>query len=107
MEFESAVLKLEGVVIRIRAPVHDKVGSYDYSRQAKSTTSVTEWLNTRIYPNLNDREVSMIDGKSLEKPHGLTKLGTLRKLMIGRIRDVTLVLQRPNGHPIIYFGFNT
>ena len=78
MEFESAVLKLEGVVIRIRAPVHDKVGSYDYSNQAKLTTSVTEWLNTRIYPNLNDREVSIIDGKSLE-PHGLTKLGTLRK----------------------------
>lgn len=75
--FEQAVLNLEEIVIRIRAPVGAKVGSYDYERRAAGTTSVTDWLETRILPYIGDYEVCIVDG-SWRQPHGRTKLETLR-----------------------------
>ena len=76
-EFEEAVLALEEIVIRIRAPVGAEVDEYDYMRQASGTSSVTDWLHKRIYPRLGDYEVCIIDG-TWRNPHGRTKLDTLR-----------------------------
>ena len=77
VQFENAVLKLEEIVIRIRASSNDRVEDYDYRRQASGTSSVTEWLNTRILPKLGGLEVSVMDGNSQET-HGRTRLRTLR-----------------------------
>lgn len=76
-EFEQAVLEIEEIVIRIRARPDAEVGNYDYRRRASAETSVTEWLNTRIIPNLNGRHVSIVSGH-FNQPHGRTKLRTLR-----------------------------
>ena len=76
-EFEKAVFSLEEIVIRIRARESERVGKYDYQRRASGNTSVTEWLNTRIYPILGDHEICIIDG-NWQHPHGRTKLDTLR-----------------------------
>ena len=77
IQFENVVLRLEEIVIRIRASSNDQVEGYDYRRQASGTTSVTEWLNTRIRPRLGGLEVSVMDGNSQET-HGKTRLSTLR-----------------------------
>ena len=76
-EFERAVLKIEKIVIRIRAPVAEEIGDYDYQRRANDDTSVTRWLSTRITPKLNGLEVSIIGG-DFKTPFGGTKLPTLR-----------------------------
>ena len=77
VQFENAVLRLEEIVIRIRASSNSQVENYDYQRQASGTTSVTEWLNTRILPKLGGLDVSVMDGNSQET-HGRTRLSTLR-----------------------------
>lgn len=76
-EFEQEVFDKEDIVIRIRAPHAAEVDDYDYERQASSTTSVTDWLETRILPKLKGSEVSIVDGNG-QTPHGRTKLETLR-----------------------------
>jgi predicted kinase len=76
-EFENTVFELEDIVIRIRASVNVEVHEYDYQRQAGAETSVTEWLDQRVHPKLNDLEVSVIDG-TFGRPHGRTRLRTLR-----------------------------
>lgn len=76
-EFESAVLRLEEVVIRIRAPIHTVVEPYDYIRKAGGTSSITEWLHTRILPKIGDLSVSVLDG-FVREAHGRTRLSTLR-----------------------------
>lgn len=76
-EFENTVLRLEEIVIRIRTSVYEEIDAYDYQRRASGSTSVTEWLNTRIYPFLGNHEMCIIDG-NWQHPHGRTKLSTLR-----------------------------
>ena len=76
-EFEEAVFRLEEIVIRIRAPKNAEIEDYDYQRQASGGTSVTEWLNTRIYPRLCGHSMAIVDG-NWQEPHGRTRLQTLR-----------------------------
>jgi hypothetical protein len=77
-EFEQTVLKFEEIRIVIRAPWQTQVGDYDYIRQAYGTTSVTEWLATRISERLNGHEVVVIDGYGAT-PNGRTRMATLRE----------------------------
>ena len=76
-EFEKAVFDRENIRIRIRAPVGEEIGNYNYRHWARQTTSVTSWLANRITPNLNGHEVSVING-DFEEPHGATLLRNLR-----------------------------
>ena len=76
-EFEAAVLEVEEIVVRVRAPVGTELDDYEYERQAAAETSVTEWLHTRVIPKLHGNQVCVIDGNSAQ-PHGRTKLRTLR-----------------------------
>ena len=77
-EFEQAVFELEGIVIRIRASRSEEVKDYDYHRAASEGTSVTAWLNNRIYPKIGDLGVSVIDG-NFHEPHGRTRLRVLKE----------------------------
>lgn len=76
-EFEKAVWEIDKIRIRIRAPVGKQIGDYGYRNWAAQTTSVTNWLATRITPKLNGHEVSVIAG-DFSEPHGATYLKTLR-----------------------------
>ena len=76
-EFEQRVLELEEIEIRIRASRETDVGDYSYQRQAAGTMSVSNWLETRIRPAIDNNEISIVDG-SLREPHGRTLLSTLR-----------------------------
>ncbi|OEE65839.1 hypothetical protein A1OO_08505 [Enterovibrio norvegicus FF-33] len=76
-DFEAKVLALEEVVIRVRAPRAAMVEDYNYARKAAGSSSVTEWLQNRIWPCIDGFEVEVIAGNHTA-PHGRTKLDTLR-----------------------------
>ena len=76
-EFEEAVFKIEKIRLRVRAPVEEVVGDYDYKNWASQTTSLSNWWKTRIAPKIDGRQGSVIDGNYLEA-HGNTLLSTLR-----------------------------
>lgn len=76
-EFEAKVLEKEEIVIRIRAPSNTQVSDYSYDRKAAGNSSITDWLEGRIKPLLNNNEVIVIAG-DYATPHGRTKLDTLR-----------------------------
>jgi hypothetical protein len=78
LEIESAVLELEDVRIVIRADSSAKLGDYKYQRQAAATMTVSEWLEQRVRPLLQDHGVVVIDGNNAI-PHGKTLMGTIRK----------------------------
>lgn len=79
-EFEDKVLEVEEVVIIVRAPSGARIEAYDYARKASSSTSLTDWLQTRVHPKLGDEgyEVVVIDGSYNTKPHGRTRMDTIR-----------------------------
>lgn len=77
-EFEEEVMRIEEVLIRVRAPIDAEVDDYGFSRRASGNTSVTNWTSGRLHPRLRDREVSIIDG-NYQHPHGRTKMQTLRQ----------------------------
>jgi hypothetical protein len=76
-EFETKVLELEEIIIRVRAPSGTKVEDYDYERKAAGNQSISDWLDGRIKPLIGDNEVDVLDG-NYATPHGRTKLETLR-----------------------------
>lgn len=76
-EFEDAVLRIEEVVIRIRAPMNQEVEDYDFIRQTGLNMSVKDWIGGRLSPRLGDLEVAIIDGH-FQQPHGKTTMRTLR-----------------------------
>ena len=76
-EFEAKVLEKEEIVIRVRAPSNTQVSDYSYDRKAAGNSSITDWLEGRIKPLLNNNEVIVIAG-DYATPHGRTKLDTLR-----------------------------
>ena len=76
-DFEFAVLEREEVRIVVRAPHDAELAEYHFRRKAADTTSVTEWLATRVLPLVNGHPVEVIGGSGVA-PHGRTRMGTLR-----------------------------
>jgi hypothetical protein len=75
---EEKIFDLEQVVVKIRAPLDAEVDDYGYERKAAASTSVSDWLESRIKPLVKGHEVAIIGG-NYTTPHGRTKLGTLRE----------------------------
>jgi len=78
-ELEDEVYNLDEIRIVIRASRKLEIGDYQYERKAADNTSITEWLEQRIYPLLGSERVrvEVIDGYG-GLPHGRTKLGSVR-----------------------------
>lgn len=75
--FETAVWEKEGVRIVIRANRNDGVADYDSINRAAANSTISSWLDNRVRPKINDREVTVIDGRG-QIPNGKTKMSTLR-----------------------------
>lgn len=77
-ELEKKIYELEEVRVIIRANKNMEFEDYDYSRKAASNTSISEWLNTRVRPLLDeDVQVDVIDGSG-NNPHGRTNIENVR-----------------------------
>jgi hypothetical protein len=76
-DLEQAVFELEEVRIIVRARPNTDLGDFDYNRKAAGNTSITEWLEQRIYPLTNEHYVVVVDGSGA-LPHGRTKMEKLR-----------------------------
>ena len=77
LEFEKRVFQLEEIVIVIRATRGTMVEEYEFKRKAADNSSVTDWLETRIYPRTGENQIEVIGG-NYSQPHGRTRLDTLR-----------------------------
>ena len=77
-KFEQKVFEREGVRIVVRAPSETKVGKFGYAKCARGNTSISSWLETRIYPLTGDHEVMVVNGRGEIYPHGSTYMSTLR-----------------------------
>jgi hypothetical protein len=80
-ELEQAVFDLEEVRIVVRAPRREELGNFDYDRKAAGNTSITDWLEQRIYPLTGDHSVVVVDGSGA-LPHGRTRMERLRNSYI-------------------------
>ncbi|WP_046900343.1 hypothetical protein [Gluconobacter oxydans] len=77
-EFEKKVFEREEVKIVLRVPADQQVNDYPYARKVADNTTVTGWLEGRLTETLgSDIDVEIVDGKST-RPHGRTKMETLR-----------------------------
>ena len=77
-KFEQKVFAKEQVRIVIRAGSEAPVNRFGYDRAAKGTTTLHDWLNTRIYPLTGDLDIVVINGRGEIDPHGSTHMSTLR-----------------------------
>ena len=77
IEFEKKVLELEEILIVLRTPRGALVDEYEFERKAAGNSSITDWLETRIYPRTGDNQIDVISG-NYTQPHGRTRLDTLR-----------------------------
>ena len=77
-EFEKRVREVEKIRIVVRANESTPVQDYPYSKAADENWTVTDLLNKRIYPCLGDYSVEAVKSDG-SKPHGGTKLKTLRE----------------------------
>ena len=77
-KLEQKVFEKEGVRIVIRAQSEAKVGKFEYQRCATGTTTLADWLSTRVYPLTGELEVVVVNGRGEIDPHGKTHMDTLR-----------------------------
>jgi hypothetical protein len=76
-QFEQAVFDMDEVRIVIRAETGSDLKDYKFVRKASDNASVTEWLEQRIRPLIEDHEVVVIDGNGIQ-PHGRTRMEKVR-----------------------------
>ncbi len=77
VEFEQKVFEIEDVRVVVRAASNDKIGDYSYQKCSPRGNSIADWVKQRIAPNVNGREVVVIDGSGAI-PNRRTLMSTLR-----------------------------
>ena len=78
-EFEGSVWRVEGIRLVIRDESDAAIAApYDYVRAATESDTVASWLDRRVLPSLESREVIVLKGDGAE-PAGQTKLRTVRE----------------------------
>lgn len=80
-DFERQVFEKEGVRIVIRSNGKGvELPDYDYQRQASDSTRLSDFLENRINPRLDEYELSysVVSGDGNASVHGNTKLEKLR-----------------------------
>lgn len=76
-DFEDAVWEIEGIRVVVRDWSGGRIRGYGYERAARESWRVSEFLDKRIGPVADSREVVVVDGGGL-RPHGLTLLRNVR-----------------------------
>lgn len=76
-ELERQIFEKEEIKVVIRAPRSKMFKPYDFQRKAASNTSISEWLETRIKPLLENCEIEIIKGDG-SSPHGRTNVENVR-----------------------------
>lgn len=61
---EALVFEKEDIRIVVRAPIRTTVKDFTFERRAADSTSVEDWLNSRIRPLIGDYEVVVVPGNA-------------------------------------------
>ena len=79
--FERKVFEVDGIAIRIRAPLNTQVADFNFVRAAPSMVTIAEWLKIRIKPLVGKFECDCIFvGYEHGTFHGSATLGSARQL---------------------------
>lgn len=81
LDFENKILKLENILIVVRAPSNLMVDDFNHLRKSNGAMTVQVWLESKIYPLVNGHQVDVISGGYVA-PHPLTTLTKLRNSYI-------------------------
>ncbi|TCS75384.1 hypothetical protein [Pectinatus cerevisiiphilus] len=76
-ELERQIFSMEEIKVVIRSKRNRQFNEYNYQRKAAGTTSISEWLETRLAPILEGNEVEIIKGDGTS-PHGRTNVENVR-----------------------------
>lgn len=77
-DLERQIFEKEEIKVVIRAAKNTMFNEYAYDRKASTSTSITDWYNTRLKPIIgDDYDADVIDGYGTN-PHGRTKIETVR-----------------------------
>lgn len=76
-ELERQIFETEEIRVVIRSKRGDLFDEYPYVRKAATSTSITEWYNTRLKPLIGAEDADVIDGNGTN-PHGRSNIETVR-----------------------------
>lgn len=76
-ELEQQIFDKEEIRVVIRSPKNTMFEEYNYDRKAAVTTSISDWLSTRLKPIIGASEAEVIDGHG-NIPHGRTQIENVR-----------------------------
>lgn len=76
-ELEKQIFEKEEIKVVIRAKRGESFDSYDYQRKAATSTSISDWTETRLKPIIGDTEFEIIKGDG-SSPHGRTSIEKIR-----------------------------
>ena len=62
-DFEEKILDVEGVRLIVRAASDDMVIGYNFSRKYKGSNSIRSWLDARVWENVGNFDVVIVDGE--------------------------------------------
>ena len=77
-ELEDKVWTQDGIRIVVRAASAAEVRQYAHKKAAEVNWRVTEFLEKRINPLLDGKEVIVLEGNG-EQPNGNSRLGSIRQ----------------------------
>ncbi len=76
-EIENKAWTMDGIRIVIRGSENDELSDYTQKNAAQASWSVTKYIETRIQPLIENKEVIVLLGDG-EQPHGRTLLSSVR-----------------------------
>ena len=83
IEFEEKVFEIEEVRIVIRARSNTQIKDYSYKKSYPQGNSISDWIKTRVTPNVSDYDVVVIDGTGAN-PHRGMLMKRLKKTYVDR-----------------------
>jgi len=75
--FEEKVWEVDQIRVVIRASWNTEIGDFDWKNKAADNSSVTNWLNNRIFPKIANLSAIVIEGTG-QQPHGRKSLEKVR-----------------------------
>lgn len=77
-EFENKVWQMDRVRVIVRAPAGKQVKDYKHKNAAQGNWRITEYIDKRLKPLIDDLEVMILEGDG-EQPHGGSLLDSVRQ----------------------------
>ncbi len=76
-DFENSVWNVDKIRLVVCCSNNVELVDYGYANAANKNSTLSEWLENRIYPNIDGHQVIVIGGNG-KQPHGNSLVQTVR-----------------------------